>query len=120
MPKRLFLEDIEKITDNKYLSICIAAKRARQISEGARPTIDIDAVKDSTIALHELFTEKLSYTYKEIETRKEEEEKTDILALDDMEDISVAKAKAEAQLFKPEYVDDFDEDQDDEEPEEGL
>jgi len=116
MSKRLFLEDIEKVTDNKYLAVCIAAKRAKQLSEGAKPIIDIDAVKDSTIALHELAMGKLNYTYKEIEPPEEEE--IGIFA-SDTEDISEAEAEFNS-IFKEEYVNDFGEDDHEEEPEEGI
>lgn len=111
MLRPLSLEDIENKTDNKYLAVYIAAKRARQLSEGAESSIDISAIKDSTIALHELATGKLNYAYKE--TKDSEQEKTDELS--DTEYTSEFK-----KLFKEELVDDSGIDYDDEEAEEGI
>lgn len=111
MPRRLYLEDLGKETDNKYLAVCIAITRARQLSEDERPTIDIDAVKKSTIALHELAEGELSYSYKEIEPP---EEKIDVVR-----EVSEDETEFD-KIFKEEYVDDSDVEYDDTEPEEGL
>jgi len=117
MLKPLSLEEIEKTTDNKYLAVCIASIRARQLSDGDKATIDIDAAKPSTIALHELAKGKLKYNFKEVGPPKEELEK---VISESEEELAEGKTEFES-IFKEEYVDDSGEEfYEDEEPEEGL
>ena len=57
--------------DSKYRLIILAAKRSKQLQRGARPRIDIDAVKhkNTRIALEEVMQGRVNFT----KTDKEEE-----------------------------------------------
>jgi DNA-directed RNA polymerase omega subunit len=39
---------------NKYMATVVASKRAKEINMGIRPLVNTDAVKPTTIALHEI------------------------------------------------------------------
>ena len=39
---------------NKYMAAVVASKRAKEINMGIRPLVNTDAVKPTTIALHEI------------------------------------------------------------------
>jgi DNA-directed RNA polymerase omega subunit len=58
--------------DSKYRLIILAAKRSKQLQRGARPRIDIDAVKhkNTRIALEEVMRGRVNFT----KTNDEEEE----------------------------------------------
>ena len=47
--------------DSKYSLVCAAAKRAREIVDGAEPLNTGDAKKPVTMALQEIGEDKLSY-----------------------------------------------------------
>jgi len=57
--------------DSKYRLIILAAKRSKQLQRGARPRIDIDAVKhkNTRIALEEVIRGRVNFT-----VNKDEEE----------------------------------------------
>lgn len=55
------LEALRDKVDSRYSLVVCAAKRARQILDGAEPTVEIDSNKPVTIALYELMADKLSY-----------------------------------------------------------
>lgn len=73
-------KDVEEITDetpapevdSKYRLIILAAKRSKQLQRGARPRIDIDALKhkNTRIALEEVMRGRVNFTV----TNKDEEE----------------------------------------------
>lgn len=73
-------KDVEEITDetpapevdSKYRLIILAAKRSKQLQRGARPRIDIDALKhkNTRIALEEVMRGRVNFTL----TKKDEEE----------------------------------------------
>ena len=75
--------DIEEITDetpapevdSKYRLIILAAKRSKQLQRGARPRIDIDALKhkNTRIALEEVMRGRVNYTITNKDEEKEEE-----------------------------------------------
>ena len=61
--------------DSKYRLIILAAKRSKQLQRGARPRIEIDAVKHkpTRIALEEVMRGKVNFTIKEREDLPPEE-----------------------------------------------
>ncbi|MDF2674012.1 MAG: rpoZ [Clostridiales bacterium] len=50
-----------KNVDNRYTLVVMTAKRARQLIDGAKPIIEIDSSKPVTIAINEIYEEKISY-----------------------------------------------------------
>lgn len=50
-----------KKVDNRYTLAVITAKRARQLIDGAKPMVDIDSSKPVTIAINEIYEEKITY-----------------------------------------------------------
>ena len=58
--------------DSKYRLIILAAKRSKQLQRGARPRIDIDALKhkNTRIALEEVMQGRVNFT------KTDEEEET--------------------------------------------
>jgi DNA-directed RNA polymerase subunit omega len=66
------VEQTEEITeetpaqevDSKYRLIILAAKRSKQLQRGARPRIDIDALKhkNTRIALEEVMQGRVNFT----------------------------------------------------------
>jgi len=65
-------EEIEEIVeetqtpeiDSKYRLIILAAKRSKQLQRGARPRIDIDALKhkNTRVALEEVMRGRVNFT----------------------------------------------------------
>ena len=47
--------------DSRYTLVMLAAKRARQIVEGAEPLIDTESKKAVTIAIEEIIAGKIKY-----------------------------------------------------------
>jgi len=47
--------------DSKYTLVVLAAKRAREIMDGAAPMVESKSNKQVTIALHEIAQDKISY-----------------------------------------------------------
>lgn len=115
MSNEVMLEDLMKIISNKYLAVNIAARRARQLNEGAVTTVETDAAKKPTIALEELFAEKLNYQILQRGELVAIEEQTRLEAVFEVDD-----AEGEEPLLEEEYVDDTRLAIDDEEPEEGI
>lgn len=58
--------------DSKYRLIILAAKRSKQLQRGARPRIDIDALKhkNTRIALEEVMRGRVNFTV----TKKDDED----------------------------------------------
>ncbi len=50
-----------KNVDNRYTLVVMTAKRARQLIDGAKPIVDVDSSKPVTIAINEIYQEKISY-----------------------------------------------------------
>ncbi|MDD5602818.1 MAG: DNA-directed RNA polymerase subunit omega [Eubacteriales bacterium] len=48
-------------TDSRYTLVILAAKRARQITEGARIYVKVNSVQTVTIAVNEINEEKITY-----------------------------------------------------------
>ncbi|HHX86547.1 MAG TPA: DNA-directed RNA polymerase subunit omega [Firmicutes bacterium] len=55
------IDDLLTKLDSKYSLVIAAAKRARQIREGSKPTIDISSKKEVTIALKEVSSGHIEY-----------------------------------------------------------
>lgn len=55
------LEALLDRVDNKYALVIVAAKRARQLKEGALPMVDVDTGNPVTIALEEISAGKIRY-----------------------------------------------------------
>lgn len=47
--------------DSKYTLVITAAKRGRQLRDGARPTVECGSRKEVTIALHEIAAGNIEY-----------------------------------------------------------
>lgn len=54
-------ELLEK-ADSRYTLVIEAAKRARQLSQGAEPLVECDSKNAVTIASHEIAEDKVTYT----------------------------------------------------------
>jgi len=39
---------------NKYMAMIVAAKRAKELNQGARPLVKVDVAKPTTTALYEI------------------------------------------------------------------
>ena len=59
--------------DSKYRLIILAAKRSKQLQRGARPRIDIDALKhkNTRIALEEVMRGRVNFTVTDKDEEKE-------------------------------------------------
>ncbi len=55
------IDSLVKSVDSKYSLVIAAAKRARQIQDGAAVLIDTSSKKDVTIALEEISDKRLIY-----------------------------------------------------------
>jgi DNA-directed RNA polymerase subunit omega len=55
------LEALLDRVDNKYALVIVAAKRARQLKEGALPMVDVQSANPVTIALEEISAGKIRY-----------------------------------------------------------
>ncbi len=55
------LELLRDKVDSRYTLVVCAAKRARQLLEGASKLVEVDSNKPVTIALQELAQDKLQY-----------------------------------------------------------
>jgi DNA-directed RNA polymerase subunit omega len=58
-------DKIDKEIGSKYALVVLAAKRAKQIKEGARPLIDTRSTNPITVALEEIATGKIKYHFDE-------------------------------------------------------
>lgn len=58
-------DKIDKAIDSKYALVVLAAKRAKQLKEGARPLIATDSTNPLTIALEEIAGGAIKYQFDE-------------------------------------------------------
>lgn len=59
------IDSLVKKVDSKYTLVTLAALRARELTDGQAPLIpDGDNKKPVTIALEEVYRDKITYTYK--------------------------------------------------------
>lgn len=55
------LEALLDRVESKYALVIVAAKRARQLKEGALPLVDVDSANPVTVALEEIAAGKIRY-----------------------------------------------------------
>ena len=55
------LESLMKRVDSKYTLATLAAKRARQLTDGDKPLVDVDTTKVVSIAMEEIDQGKITY-----------------------------------------------------------
>jgi len=55
------LEALLDRVESKYALVIVAAKRARQLKEGALPLVDMDTTNPVTLALEEIAAGKIRY-----------------------------------------------------------
>ena len=55
------IDELLTKVDSKYSLVIAAAKRARQIRDGSKPTVDISSKKEVTIALEEVSCDHIEY-----------------------------------------------------------
>jgi len=107
--------DYSKI-DSRYRLVIIASQRARQLMEGARPTVQTRHTKASTIALEEVLGNQLEILYgkeakqaqreakrlrEEMKTRQLLTEREEELASEIRKDLSVYLEEAKRQEAAP-------------------
>ena len=56
---RVTVQDCLENVDNRFNLVLIAARRARQIANGASPTVDMNGDKPTVVALREIAAGKL-------------------------------------------------------------
>jgi DNA-directed RNA polymerase subunit omega len=56
---------LPKDVDSKFRFITVAAQRAKQIQNGAKPRVDVKSRKATRIAMHEVLAEAVSWEMKE-------------------------------------------------------
>jgi len=72
---RVTIEDCLENVENRFELVLLAARRARQISEGADPLVDIDNDKPTVIALREIADNLISAeSMDDMDTQRELEE----------------------------------------------
>ena len=55
------LESLMTKVDSKYTLVTLAAKRARQLTDGDEPLVDVDTTKLVSIAMEEIDQGKITY-----------------------------------------------------------
>lgn len=55
------LESLMTKVDSKYTLVTLAAKRARQLTDGDEPLVDVDTTKVVSIAMEEIDQGKITY-----------------------------------------------------------
>ena len=55
------LESLMTTVDSKYTLVTLAAKRARQLTDGDEPLVDVDTTKVVSIAWEEIDQGKITY-----------------------------------------------------------
>ena len=55
------LESLMTKVDSKYTRVTLAAKRARQLTDGDEPLVDVDTTKVVSIAMEEIDQGKITY-----------------------------------------------------------
>lgn len=111
----IYLEDILEHGGNKYLSVNIAAKRAREINaENSLPMLMPNAEKPVTIAIDELRSGRIEH--EELDQAEEVVEESPFPAIDEEE----TDGEATEEILPPEEVVEEDDVIDPDEMEEGL
>ncbi len=55
------LESLMKHVDSKYTLVTLAAKRARELTDGDEPLVDVDTTRVVSIAMEEIDQGKITY-----------------------------------------------------------
>lgn len=55
------LESLMKKVDSKYTLVTLAAKRARELTDGDEPLVDVDTTRVVSIAMEEIDQGKITY-----------------------------------------------------------
>ena len=55
------LESLMKKVDSKYTLVTLAAKRARELTDGDEPLVDVETTRVVSIAMEELDQGKITY-----------------------------------------------------------
>ena len=55
------LESLMKKVDNKYTLVTLAAKRARELTDGDEPLVDVETTRVVSIAMEEIDQGKITY-----------------------------------------------------------
>lgn len=55
------INELTDIADSRYTLVMLAAKRSRELVEGAKPLIETDSIKPVSIAIEEIVAKKISY-----------------------------------------------------------
>ena len=58
------INDLVTKVGNRYTLVIEAAKRARQLSQGDMPLVQVDSKKPVTIAVNEIISDKIIYSEK--------------------------------------------------------
>lgn len=56
------IDTLMQKADSKYFLVVAAAKRARQLQEGSEQQVKVETNKNVTVALNEIYQDKVSYT----------------------------------------------------------
>ena len=56
------IDALVKKVDTKYTLVTLAAMRARELTDGALPLLDDDGKKTVTLALEEIYKDKITYS----------------------------------------------------------
>lgn len=60
------INELSNIADSRYTLVMLAAKRSRQLVDGAKPLIDTSSTKPVSIAIEEIIQRKIRYKRSEI------------------------------------------------------
>ena len=55
------LESLMKKVDSKYTLVTLAAKRARELTDGDEPLVDVETTRVVSIAMEEIDQSKITY-----------------------------------------------------------
>ena len=96
-------DKIDQEIDSKYALVVLAAKRARQIKEGARPLVPTDSANPLTVALEEIAGGKVKYEFN-AESLAGQEALEDLRAVVGYRNIESEGSTAAAALDEPENL----------------
>lgn len=60
------IDELSKLGDSRYTLVMLAAKRSRELVEGAKPLIETNSTKPVSIAIEEIIEGKITYKRPEI------------------------------------------------------
>ncbi len=95
----IYLEDIIKIVDNKYLAVNMAAQRARQLNEREFALLNSTTRKPASVATEELIEGKIGYRNADPKARASD----DLLIFNTDPNEAVKDEDDVAEVVQPEY-----------------